>query len=80
MNVTNEGPPGSNSGNTSEPHLHIHHQRQDPAELPVNFAEGPPFNFRGHEGPSMPEEGLKESNGRIVLRGARVRRIAAGIP
>lgn len=26
-----------NSGNTSEPHIHIHHQRQDPAEFPLNL-------------------------------------------
>jgi murein DD-endopeptidase MepM/ murein hydrolase activator NlpD len=37
-----------NSGSTSEPHLHIHHQRQDPTKmvLPV-FAEGLPLYFEG---------------------------------
>lgn len=37
-----------NSGATSEPHLHIHHQRQDPTRilLPV-FAEGLPLYFEG---------------------------------
>lgn len=37
-----------NSGSTSEPHLHIHHQRQDPTKmlLPV-FAEGLPLYFTG---------------------------------
>ena len=35
-----------NSGHTSEPHIHIHHQRQKPAASgPVNFAEGLPLFF-----------------------------------
>jgi hypothetical protein len=48
-----------NSGNTSEPHIHIHHQRQDPAVFPTNFAEGLPLYFRDHDGPSMPVGGIK---------------------
>jgi len=48
-----------NSGNTSEPHIHIHHQRQDPAVFPVNFAEGLPLYFRDHDGPPMPVGGVK---------------------
>lgn len=37
-----------NSGSTSEPHLHIHHQRQNPLTmwLPI-FAEGLPLYFEG---------------------------------
>lgn len=48
-----------NSGNTSEPHIHIHHQRQDPAQFPVNFAEGLPLFFRDHDGPAMPIGGVR---------------------
>ncbi len=48
-----------NSGNTSEPHIHIHHQRQNPAEYPLNFAEGLPLYYRDHDGPPMPEGGIE---------------------
>ncbi|MBX3050781.1 MAG: M23 family metallopeptidase [Caldilineaceae bacterium] len=48
-----------NSGNTSEPHIHIHHQRQDPAIFPLNFAEGLPLYFRDHDGAPMPQGGLR---------------------
>lgn len=54
-----------NSGNTSEPHIHIHHQRQNPADVPINFAEGLPLYFRDHvdqagnPGPAMPEGGIE---------------------
>lgn len=61
-----------NSGNTSEPHIHIHHQRQDPATYPVNFAEGLPLFFRGHDGPPMPEGGLRMEGERPVATGAVV--------
>jgi hypothetical protein len=61
-----------NSGNTSEPHIHIHHQRQDPLQYPVNFAEGLPLYFRDHNGPPMPEGGVEEINGKIVATGAIV--------
>jgi len=47
-----------NSGNTSEPHIHIHHQRQDPAVYPINFAEGLPLYFRDHDGAAMPVGGV----------------------
>ncbi len=50
-----------NSGNTSEPHIHIHHQRQDPRIYPLNFAEGLPLYFRDHDGPAMPEGGWKST-------------------
>jgi hypothetical protein len=52
-----------NSGNTSEPHIHIHHQRQNPAEFPVNFAEGLPLYFRDHDGDPMPQGGIKVVEG-----------------
>jgi len=64
-----------NSGNTSEPHIHIHHQRQDPREVPVNFAEGLPLYFRDHDGPAMPEGGYKMENGEVVLLGHTVRHV-----
>jgi hypothetical protein len=48
-----------NSGNTSEPHIHIHHQRQDPTVFPINFAEGLPLYFRDHDGQSMPVGGVR---------------------
>ena len=51
--VTEGEPIGAcgNSGNTSEPHIHIHHQRQDPRNRPINFSEGLPLYFRDHDGP-----------------------------
>jgi hypothetical protein len=64
-----------NSGNTSEPHIHIHHQRQDPQKLPVHFAEGLPLFFRDHDGPPMPEGGVEEEGGRALAHGAVVRDI-----
>ncbi len=44
-----------NSGSTSEPHLHIQHQRQDPTKtvLPI-FAEGLPLYFKDTDAKSMP--------------------------
>ena len=67
-----------NSGNTSEPHIHIHHQRQDPRVYPLNFAEGLPLYFRDHDGPAMPEGGLDfdPATGRVVLTGAIVQHAA----
>ena len=55
-----------NSGNTSEPHIHIHHQRQDPNLYPLNFAEGLPLYFRDHDGPPMPIGGF-ELDGETVI-------------
>lgn len=48
-----------NSGSTSEPHLHIHHQRQNPASTNIFFAEGLPLYFRDINGPPMPNGGSK---------------------
>ena len=68
-----------NSGNTSEPHIHIHHQRQDPRDYPVNFAEGLPLYFRDHGGPAMPEGGVEiDAEGVVALTGALVQHAAAG--
>ncbi|MGQ0420426.1 M23 family metallopeptidase, partial [Bacillus sp. HC-Mk] len=46
-----------NSGSSSEPHLHIHHQRQDPSKVSMFFAEGLPLYFRTENGVMMPERG-----------------------
>jgi len=65
-----------NSGNTSEPHIHIHHQRQDPAVYPINLAEGLPLYFRDHDGPPMPEGGIKvEAEDKMTATGATVQHI-----
>jgi len=64
-----------NSGNSSEPHIHIHLQRQDPAIYPINFAEGLPLYFRDHDGPPMPEGGVRDENGILVAFGATVQHI-----
>jgi hypothetical protein len=64
-----------NSGNTSEPHIHIHHQRQDPNLYPLNYAEGLPLYFRDHDGRSMPEGGFKEEGGKVILTGDTVQHI-----
>lgn len=47
-----------NSGSTSEPHLHIHHQRQNPTKTihPV-LAEGLPLYFKDINVSSMPRKG-----------------------
>ncbi len=64
-----------NSGNTSEPHIHIHHQRQDPNFYPVNFAEGLPLYFRDQTGAPMPEGGLRMEDGKPVAIGVTVQHI-----
>ncbi|MDO9301112.1 MAG: hypothetical protein Q7T89_07000 [Anaerolineales bacterium] len=61
-----------NSGNTSEPHIHIHHQRQDPSVYPINFAEGLPLYSRDHDGPPMPEGGLDMVDGAPLAIGLTV--------
>jgi len=61
-----------NSGNTSEPHIHIHHQRQDPKGRPINFAEGLPLYFRNQDGPAMPQGGVEVRDHKIFLVGAIV--------
>ena len=58
-----------NSGNTSEPHIHIHHQRQNPAEMGVNMAEGLPLYFRDHNGPAMPVGGILVEGETVTLIG-----------
>ena len=46
-----------NSGTSSEPHLHIHHQKQNPTET-VLFAEGLPLYFKGIDAEPMPVKGV----------------------
>jgi hypothetical protein len=64
-----------NSGNTSEPHIHIHHQRQDPNFYPLNYAEGLPMYFSDQTGPPMPLGGIKMVDGKPVLTGDVVQHI-----
>ncbi|WP_002148847.1 M23 family metallopeptidase [Bacillus cereus] len=46
-----------NSGSSSEPHLHIHHQRQDPSNTSMFLTEGLPLYFRTEEDVMMQERG-----------------------
>lgn len=61
-----------NSGNTSEPHLHVHVQRQDPRGRPVGFSEGLPLFFRDHGGPPMPQGGIEVTSGHARATGDHV--------
>ena len=65
-----------NTGNTSEPHIHIHHQRQDPAVFPINFAEGLPLYFRNHDGKPMPVGGVRFEDGKPIADGDIVQNVA----
>lgn len=58
-----------NSGNSSEPHLHIHHQRQNPAKTNMFMSEGLPLYFRDIDGPPMPEGGIQEQDGKSIPKG-----------
>ncbi len=69
-----------NSGNTSEPHVHIHHQRQDPRVYPTGFAEGLPLYFRDHDGAPMPRGGMCADGDKPVLTGDVVRHTGARPP
>jgi hypothetical protein len=60
-----------NSGNTSEPHIHIHHQRQDPAVSSL-IAEALPLYFRDHGGPPMPVGGVEVEGDTVRLVGDHV--------
>lgn len=64
-----------NSGNTSEPHIHIHHQRQDPTIYPLNFAEGLPLYFRDHDGQPMPVGGVLIEGESVTATGDLVQHI-----
>ena len=64
-----------NSGNTSEPHIHIHHQRQDPIVYPGDLAEGLPLYFRDHDGAPMPIGGIQIENDKLIATGDTVQHI-----
>ncbi|MEZ4700512.1 MAG: M23 family metallopeptidase [Rhodothermales bacterium] len=66
-----------NSGNTSEPHVHIHHQRQSPSETPIGFAEGLPLYFRDVIGPAMPVGGFRIEGNRAIMLGDSLRAVLA---
>ncbi|MDR0269160.1 M23 family metallopeptidase [Paenibacillus sp.] len=55
-----------NSGHSSEPHVHIHHQRQDPSKTNMFLAEGLPLYFRDIDGPAMPSGGMRLKEGKEV--------------
>ncbi|PEY32200.1 peptidase M24 [Bacillus cereus] len=55
-----------NSGTSSEPHLHIHHQRQDPSQTSMFLSEGLPLYFRDIDGSAMPKGGIRIENGNEV--------------
>ncbi len=70
-----------NSGNTSEPHIHLHHQRQNPQEYPINFAEGLPLYFRDHvdqdgnPGAAMPSGGVRIEGETVEPLGPTLRHV-----
>ena len=66
-----------NSGNTTEPHIHIHHQRQDPATVSDLLTEGLPLYFRDHDGEPMPTGYEIRGGEEIVTVGATVRHLGA---
>ena len=61
-----------NSGNSTEPHIHIHHQRQDADEDLMGRAEGLPLYFRDHDGKPMPTGGYEVRDGQYVSLGDTV--------
>ena len=61
-----------NSGNTSEPHIHIHHQRQDPKVYPVGLAEGLPLFFEINGQQRMPRGGARKDGDVITLLGETI--------
>lgn len=65
-----------NSGHTSEPHLHLHHQRQ-PLDLAKPIAEGLPLFFRDHDGPPMPSGGVKVDGDRVEAIGPVIQHVAS---
>ncbi len=58
-----------NSGRSSEPHVHLHHQKQEIGPFPNGLAEGLPLFFRDHRGPAMPKGGVEKRDDRIILLG-----------
>lgn len=64
-----------NSGNSTGPHIHIHHQRQDPMTTPGNLAEGLPLYFRDLDGAAMPKGGFERQGPHRVFIGDYVRHV-----
>jgi len=58
-----------NSGNTSEPHVHIHYAKLLLGVEEDWLAYGLPLFFRDHQGPEMPEGGIIETDGEVLLTG-----------
>lgn len=71
QNIKEGAPIGAcgNSGRTSEPHIHLHHQRQRPDPERVGLSEGLPLFFRNHQGPKMPNGGVEMRDGKMLLKG-----------
>jgi len=73
--VVEEGDPlgqCGNSGNTSEPHLHMHHVRNDPREVlfPGGMLnEALRLGFRSVDGPIRPTGGLEVEGEEVLLLG-----------
>lgn len=63
-----------NSGNTSEPHIHLHHQRELPPEG-ILLGEPLPLYFRDHDGPPMPSGGIRVVDGRAEPLGPVIRHV-----
>ena len=59
-----------NSGNSSEPHIHIHHQRER------RRSEGLPLFFRDHDGHLMPEGGIEIVDGKYQIKGPNIEHTA----
>ena len=55
-----------NSGNSSEPHIHIHHQRER------RRSECLPLFFRDYDGPPMPEGGIEQIDGKHQTKGPAI--------
>lgn len=64
-----------NSGRSSEPHVHLHHQRQPPDPGALGFAEGLPLSFRDNTGPSFPSGGLAKRDGQVITTGDKIEHI-----
>ncbi len=65
-----------NSGNSTGPHIHIQHQRQESTiDSSGWFTEGLPLFFRDHDGPPMPEGGVRIENGKVINTGITVQHI-----
>ena len=55
-----------NSGNTSEPHIHIHYAQTQQAKNGLYYTTGLPLYFRNHGGNPMPIGGFKRKGGMII--------------